>query len=207
MIFKTMVGLLIAMIVCSCSQQTTKGGLLIDSGLLIDNGINRGISYTDSLGSKYNLRYIPITITNDSTISIRLRIVFSKEYNYPHPDTNETFKLIPLPEEWALDGVGITDSMVNEIPNYIDKPILNETVEPGEKLVVAIGTLYTSPTTTGGVLPNTLFAHSDRGIFPTCDWLMKEYPSSNPQIALGLKLNFGESCTIIPCGQISYPER
>ena len=110
-----------------------------------------------------------------------------------------------MPKEWT-DTITITDSMFDELNNYIDKPLLNETVDPGEKFVVAIGTLYPRPPKNCGVLPNALFTHSDRRIFPTCDWLMKEDPSSNLQIALGLKLDFGESCTIIPCGQISYPE-
>jgi len=35
---------------------------------------------------------------------------------------------------------------------------------------------------------------------------MKKNPSSNPEIVLGLKLDFTEIYTIIPCGQISYPK-
>lgn len=190
-----------------CAQEkSTRTEQTSNVGLLIDNGINRGINYTDSLGTNYNLRYIPITITNDSTIPIHFQLVFSKDYDYPIAFGDQKFKVIPLPKEWGLNGVEITDSMFNELKNYIAKPLLNKTLEPGEKRVIAIGTLYPRPPKFRGILPNALFAHTDKGIFPTCDWLMNEDPSSNPQIALGLKLNFGESCMVIPCGQISYPE-
>ena len=97
--------------------------------------------------------------------------------------------------------------MYEKLPNYVDKPLLNETVEPGEKISLAIGTLYPITGDNWSVDLNELFAHSDGGFFPACDWLMKEDPPSNPEIALGLKLVFTQSCIIIPCGQISYPER
>ncbi len=111
-----------------------------------------------------------------------------------------------MPIEWALNGTEITASMLDELKHYIDKPILNETLEPGEKYAIGIGTLYPRPPKLCGVLPNALFAHRERGILSTCEWLMKEDPSSNHQIVLGLKLNFGEKCTVIPCGQISYQD-
>ena len=216
MIFRTILGIFSVLIVCSCHQQPSKSGVEIEnypkqhlvpkSGLLIDNGINRGISYTDSLESNYNFRYIPITITNDSTIRIHIQIAFSKEYNYPNPDSDEKFTLIPLPKEWALDGVGVTESMIDELPKYIAKPLLNEIIEPGEKIVLSIGSLYPRPPKTTGVLPRTLFALSDTTTFSECDWLVEEIGSSNQQLLLGLKIIFGERCMIIPCGQISYPE-
>lgn len=197
---KTLVVLLIVLVISSCSQRTP------GSGLRIDNGINRGTNYTDSAGSNYSLRYIPVTITNDSTVPIKLQIAFSKEYNYPNPDNNEKFKLIPLPKEWALEGVGVTESMIDELAFYIQKPVLNESIEPGEKIVIAIGSLYPRPAKTTGVLPRILFTKSDTVTFPNCDWAMEKVHSSNQQISMGLKLMFGERCLIIGCGQISYPK-
>ncbi|MDX1702447.1 MAG: hypothetical protein R3250_17595 [Melioribacteraceae bacterium] len=215
--FRDIALLIIAVFVCSCIQQSSKNSVQIDSGpnqhyelkngIKIENNVNRGVSYTDSLGSKYNLRYIPISITNGNISPIQLYIAFSKEYNFPHPNTHQIFKLIPLPKEWALDGVGITDSMVNEIPTLIDNPNVNITIEPGEKFIIAIGTLYPSPPKTGGVLPKMLFAHNYPGDFPSCDWVMEEDLSLHPEIALGLKLNFGQNCIVIPCGMISFHER
>ncbi len=215
--FSTIVGFLTVLIACSGNQQTPNGELQIESGakqqqlpksgLLIENRINRGIDYTDPKRMDYNIRYIPITITNDSTISIHVQIVFSKEYNYPHSGSDEKFKLIPLSSEWALDGVEISESMIDELPVYIENPVLSETIEPGEKIVLAIGSLYPRSTKTAGVLPRMLFAQSDTGIFPDCEWLMEKDQSLNQQIPMGLKIIFGERCMIIPCGQVSYPER
>lgn len=181
------------------------------NGLLIVNGINRGISYTDSLGSNYSLRYIPCTITNDSTIAIHLHLAFSKKYNYrPRPDASEEFRLIHLPTEWALDGSVVTESMIEQLPKHITNPSLIRTLEPGEKMVIGIGTLYPNPTNFTGILPKTLFVHSDEGIFQKCDWLMKKEPfiliGDKNELELGLRLNFGENCMIVPCGHISYSE-
>jgi hypothetical protein len=197
MVFKTLIGLLIVLIGCSSNQQTSKGGLRIE------NGINRGTRYTDSLGTNYGITYIPITITNDSTIPMHLQIAFSNEYDFPHPDSDEKFKLIPLPKEWALDGVEITESMINELPKYIDKPLLNETIEPGEKIVVAIGTLRPVPTNCSPI-PNVLFTYSNSDNFKACDSLMNQDKSANSQLVLGVKLDYcGGRCIIIPCGLVS----
>ena len=208
MIFRAIVGILIVLIGCSRNQQPPK------SGLQIEKGPNHGVGYTDSLGTKYNVRYIPITITNDSTIPIHLQIAFLKEYDYPIALGAEKFKVFLIPKELTPDKVTY-DSVSyelgnNELRNYFDRGlnpsnILNETLEPGKKCVIAIGTIYPRPPKVCGVLASELFVHSDRGAFTTCDWLMKEDPSSSPQIALGLKLTLRESCMIISCGQISYP--
>ena len=220
MIFRTIVGLLIVLIGCSGNQQTSKGEPQIEndpnqhfeskSGLLIDNGINRGTGYTDSLGTDYNLRYMPITISNDSTIPIHLQIAFSKEYDYPSAFSDEQFKVIPLPKEWT-DTILPTDGMIAELKNYIDKPSVNKTLEPGAEFVLAIGTQYLP--TGVGIVPNVLFAQSDSDNFQACDNLMNLDISTNPQLALGLKLDiyltrhrYPSACILIPCGQISYPE-
>lgn len=215
MIFKIITGLLIVLIGCSDKQQTSI------SGLRIDNGVNRGVGYTDSLGTPYNLRYIPITITNESIIPIHLQIAFSNEYNYPTAYGGQKFNVFPFPKEMSPDEVTY-DSISyelgdNELHDFLDSGfdtpyILNKTIKPSEKFVVAIGTLYPRPPKVCGVLPNKLFVQSDKGVFPKCDWLMKKDLSTNSPLALGLKLDFcgGDSkgsCTIIPCGQISYPER
>ncbi len=197
--FRTVVGLFILLMSCFGNQQALK------SGLVIENKINRGISYTDPQGTDYSIRYIPITIANDSTIPIHLQIAFSKEYNNPHPYSEEKFKLIPLPMEWAIDGSDISERMIDKLPSYIENPVLNETIEPGARIVFAIGSIYPRPAKSTGVLPRTLFVLGKSDIFTDCDWLM-DIDRSNQHIPMGLKIIFGEKCTIIPCGQISYPE-
>ena len=201
---KTTAGLFLILMISSCSQQITKREPIIDSGILIDNGINRGISYTDSLGNDYNLRYIPVTITNDSTISIRLQISFLAQYSSPSSQNNEQFRLIPLPKEWALDGIGVTESMIVDLPSYIDNPSLNETIKPGQKIVMAIGALYPRPPKFSGVLPNMLFTQDKRSLYSDCPGLTDPILAIDSGLKLGLKLKFGESCRIISCGQVAY---
>ena len=190
-----------------CAQKrSNKTGSILGSGLMIDNGINRGVNYTDAEGRDYSIRYIPVKISNDSTFPIHFRMEFSKEYNYPDGTADQVFKIIPLPKEWALDGVDITDSMINKLPDYIEKPILKTSLNSGEEYVFAIGTIYPRPVKFSGVLPNILFTHISGNTFPECDWFMKEEPAANPEIAMGLKLKFGKYCSVIPCGQILYSE-
>ena len=176
----------------------------MNSGLRVDNGINRGITYTDSLGNNYNLRYIPITVTNDTTVTVDLQIIFSEAYPFIKSTDAENFRLIPLPKEWALDGVGVTERMIDELSHYIDKPVLNATIEPGASFVMAVGTLYPRPPKSSGVLPKELFAYSARSILPSCDWLVETESGTNTKMTLGLKLGFGESCRLVPCGQVTY---
>ena len=215
MIFRILIGLFVLFFVNSCSEQSfpnkhvgaddLNNQIVPKNCLLIDNGINRGLNYTDSEGTDYSLRYIPITVTNDSTKQIQLQIAFSKEYSYPNPDTDE-FKLIPLPKKWALEGIGVTDSMMDELPNYINRPFMNKTIEPGEKIIFAIGSLYPRPAKTTGVLPRKLFVQMDSINYVDCDLLMEVDEISNQQMSLGLKIIFGGRCRIIRCGHFAYLE-
>jgi len=218
MIFKTIVGLLIVLMGCSGNRQTSKFELQIEndpdqqmglkSGLLFEYGGYRGTGYTDSLGNNYNLRSNPVTITNDSTISIQIELAFSKEYDYPNGYDDENFRVFPLPKEWAQNGTpdSLFDRIWLEFENHLDKPFQSETIEPGEQFVFAIGTLYPSQPEILWVVPNELFAHSAGGIFATCDWQMNEDPLLDSEMALGLKLHLNEGCIIIPCGRASYPQ-
>lgn len=211
---KTIMCLLIVLLVCSCKQQPSKGkiqhdnkqNLLSKSGLLFERGLNRGSGYTDSFGIDYSLRYAPITITNDSTIPIHIEIAFSTEYDYPTVYGDKKFKIIPLPKEWAQNGTTDRkfDSMFAKLPNYIAKPLLNNTIKPGEQIAVAIGTLVPEPRNISINL-NAPFANMGVGLYFNCDWQMTQEASSNQEIALGLKLDINEICIVIPCGKITYP--
>ena len=53
-------------------------------------------------------------------------------------------------------------------------PFLKKSLEPSKKLVIAIGILYPRTPKICCALPNALFAHTDKGILPTCDWLVNE---------------------------------
>ena len=203
------------MIGCVENQHTTKDGQLTHSGLQIDNGTNHGLNYTDSIGSKFSYRYMPVTITNDSIVPIHIRIDLTNEYDYPNVYGNQKFRLFLLPKELMRDKVTY-DSVSyeigdNEIRDFFDRDLnpsysINKTIKPGKKCVITIGTLYPRPAKISGVVPNTLFALSDGEVLSTCDRLMKGDQFANSRIGLGLKLDFRESCMIIHCGQISYPK-
>ena len=211
--FRIVIGQMALLMSCFYNGPNSKDNLQLKNArnqqnwsdkLIINNGQYRGTVYTDSLGDIYNIRYMPITITNDDIIPIHLQISFAKEYDFPIAASLEKFNVFPLPIEWANDGAEISDSMIDQLPKYISEPILNKTLEPNEKNLFAIGTLYRRGKT-GGLLPKFLFIQNDQEIFSECDWLMNEHLSSMPQLSLGLKFSISGSCFKIPCGKISHP--
>jgi len=209
---RIVIGLLSLLILCSFKQQNLNDVLKDECviykqndsvKLLINNGQYRGTVYTDSIGTIHNLRYMPITITNVGTKPIRLQINFANEYNFPIENSSENFNLFPLPNEWAIEGSEITDSMIDELPNYINKPILDKTLQPGEKILFAIGTKYIRGKT-GGILPNSIFTLEDKEIFEECDLFKNDVLSSNSPKELGFKFSVSGSCFIIPCGNYLF---
>jgi hypothetical protein len=203
MIVRTLIGLLMVLMSCSSNQQASQEkqqeeqdskSFTSKSGLLIDSGINRGVNYTDSLGKSYNLRYIPITI----------RLAFAQSYDYPKGHGEEPFMILPMPTTWVQYGRDITESMYDKLEPNIADPSFSKILQPGEKLLTGIGTLYPRPPKTTGVLPRALFAHLDERIFPSCDGHMPKATASQAQLPLGLKIIFGADCRVIPCGHISY---
>ena len=224
----TILCLLIILITCSCTEQTSKAEqqnqdttdqhLKPNTGLKIEykqtRGIRDRVPYRDSLGAKYSLRYIPTTLTNDSTIPIHVEIAFAKEYDYPIAYDDAQFKVIPMPQEWALDGEDWNlDSLLKELPKQVDRPFLNKTLEPGEECLLAIGTVFPR-SATYGVFPMAVFPQNKRAFHEFCDSLVIPDKSMQSHVVLELNLGFTsgsqaspESCTIIPWAQISYPER
>lgn len=211
------VGALIVMIFWSCVHQSPKNKnantqqVKLKSGLKIENRPNRGTFYNDSLGAKYGITYIPVTIKNDSTIPLHIQMNFSNAYNFPQPDSDEMFELTPLPEEWALDGTEITDGMLDGLQHFLDKPRLNKIIEPGEKLVLAIGTHRSVPSKTSVPIPNALFIQNNKDLYHECDSLIYQNNLTISTSSLWLKLvvdinSDSPWCTLIPCGQISYSE-
>ncbi|NRB50890.1 MAG: hypothetical protein HRU41_24685 [Saprospiraceae bacterium] len=192
-----------ALVYCT---QASSNDLEQASGLQIENGINRGVNYTDSLGGTYSIRYIPITLTNDTNLAIQLQINFATA-DYLDTNSREPFSVIPLPERWAMDGVEITDSLLNEIPKYLQRPSVSKTLKPGEEWLMAIGTVYSRPAKFTGVLPHVLFTHTTEALFPACDWVMAKSPSSGALLPLGLRLRLGGNCMVVPAGQMTYFEQ
>ena len=214
MMIKTMICLMLLATTCSSNQSQAGNQIKIEgkteqqdfsqTGLVIDNGINRGVTYTDPEGILFNHRYIPISFTNDTTHTIRIDMAVAEEYYYEGPHGNEPFRILLLPPEWALDGVEITDSMTREINHYLEDTSVSFTLDPGEKYIMSIGTLYPNPPKSTGTLPRTLFTHDETSVFPQCEWYSKEDVNHSIQFELGLKLVYGENCMIIRCGHISF---
>jgi len=217
--FETIIGFIIVMFLSSCLQRTTSKDInevasnktvKFKSGLTIENGINRGTGYKDSLGIDYNIRYIPITITNDSTLSVKLDINFSKKYTNPLASSDDDFNIMPMAREWAVDGGEITDNMFVHLKEVINNPRTNKTLKPGEELLFAIGTRYYRGSGYAAPLPEVLFVQGDMDSFQFCESLLfGERTKSNLEFGLKLIFNRGkkdEHCAIIPCGQISYIE-
>ena len=212
---------MILLISCSSNWQSSKGDRSraqvpvklqrSNTGLKIECKPTRGQPYSDPLGKDYQLRLIPASITNDSTIPIQVQLAFSKDYDYPKAYHEEPFKVFPMPEAWALDGVETTDRMLEELPKYIDRPTINRTLEPGEKFVLALGTIHPSDIKYG-VFPVALFSHDNRTLQHECDRLLDPDTLPIPDLALELLIGFTggsqaspDRCTTIPCGQIGYP--
>lgn len=223
------VGALFIMIFWSCAQFASKKDNLntqqvkFKSGLKIENKTNRGTNYTDLQGTDYNLRYIPITITNTNSVPIRLQFDFPEEEDSPKESTNHLFKILILPEVFALDGIPITtknqvliESMQIELRNYLKKGLsvpyqLDKILQPHENILLAIGTHYRPNQSVPTPIPNELFIQNDISNYKKCDNMKGQENVSESQITLWLKLNYNqgrinESCIIFPCGQISYPE-
>lgn len=215
---RMVLGLFLILILCSCKQRRltddpfnsnfNKDRSKNLSGLLIENGINRGIMYTDSLGTNYNIRYIPITLTNDSTLPIRVQIKFLKEYTNSLTATGEKFNIIPMASEWAMNGAEITNKMRIDLAGAIDKPFTSIVLNPGENYRIGIGTRYPTGIAYGAPLPEMLYVQGDGEDSLICDQLLlgREVESA---IGLRLKLIFNkgesnEQCAIISCGHISF---
>ena len=234
MIFRTILGLLVVLMVCSCAQQTSKGEMPTEndanlklkpkSGLKIEYGSNLGAIDKYSAGDYI---FITATITNDSIIPIHLHVAISEEFDFPDSCSDNQYKVFLLPKELTPDTATLYNNITDGVSNFLDKCldnpyVLNKTLEPGEFSVITIGTLLPRDTKCSvAALPRAIFAQSDGHSFQACDSRMNQGKSPIPitPIAtegtqqLGIKFVFyrgksqPETCILHPCGQISYPEQ
>ena len=179
-------------------------------GLKIESGANQGMTHTDTLGTRYNYRYVTSIITNDGTAPIHLRIALSNQYDYPAAYGDRKYKVFLLPKELTPDTASLSNNITDGLGNFLDRClqtpyVLDQTLEPREQCVVTIGTLYPQPTDCG-IVPSVLFAQSDGDDFEACDSSVYQERSSDSQVTLAVKLDSCGGCILIPCGQISYPE-
>lgn len=214
MIIRTIFGLLVVLMGCTSTQQKSVNRSLIRSGLLIENGPTRGMGYTDAAGTKYGLVYITTTITNDSTLPIQFQVALPKEYDYPSEYGDHKFNLLLWPN-LNTDHVASLDSMMSLAETYLGKDLNNpylyrKTLEPGAQWVATIGSRFPSQSVICSAVPYALLEFGNRATDPSCGWATHE---DHNTLSLGLKIGFCtvgaeyESCIILPCGQIAYPDR
>jgi hypothetical protein len=140
-----------------------------------------------------------------------------REYSYPISNDYQEFRVVlwsGLTEPPHL----YSDSTGQAFANFIDNEPessnqFNQLLEPGEKYLITIGTIVPSPPKICSVVAFSIVEYNERRKHSDCDWLMGKVNSTNPKLALGLKVGFCTSgqhyktCAVLPCGQISYPER
>lgn len=224
MIIRIIPGFFIVLIVCSCIQQSSYNEQQIDgnphehlgskTGLKIEYGPNLGMIGEFTAG---NYIHITATITNDSTIPINIQMALSNEYDFPDTCGDNKYKIFLLPKELTPDTATIYGIIADGLGEYLDRClenpyVLNKTLEPNEYTVITIGVLF-SGSTKCSALPRAVFAQSDGHNFQACDSRMNLDKSINPQLVLGVKLDFysgkgptPKTCILYPCGQVSYPE-
>ncbi len=158
-------------------------------GLSIENGQRQGFQYYDSTNTEYNYRYNTITITNDTTVPIQLKIGFSEK------DLNKISysKVFLLPRPLTPNKQQFDNSISDGLKRFLDvdtgkQEHLSKTLKPNEKCVLTFGVLtdikYPDPTTP---YETKLLTH-------------KEIPSA---ISCKLKIN---DTLVIPCGHFRYLE-
>lgn len=227
--FRTIIGLIIVLIVCSCSQLATKGELQTENepneqhrrktGLKIEYGPNLGTTHTDTLGIKHFYVHSTNIITNDSIIPIHLEFTLSKEYEFPAFCNDKTFQAFLLPEELTPDTATLYNNIVNGQHDFLNSPLanphtINKILEPGEYCVVTIGILIVKPANCAAV-PRAVFSHDNIGLYSACHRQTNQALSTDPQLEIGVKLEYyykrkfispDDGCSVIPFGQISYPK-
>ncbi|MDT0557688.1 hypothetical protein RM697_03465 [Ichthyenterobacterium sp. W332] len=217
----TILGYVLLMFLCSCLKYSPSkvqdsnviNGYNLKSGLLINNGINRGLAFTDSLQNTYAITYISVTISNDSTIPIQFSTNFNLDYDHPLKESDDKFKVVILPEQWTFDGFEITDSMINDIYRRHKQPKLQQILKPNETFRFAIGTLRPSPAKICGIIPNAFFINDTTENFKHCNWLKQNHNTSKTPLLIGLKLDYCHNngnvpnCMLLHCGTMSYPKK
>lgn len=201
------VGLLVGLLLCSCTMHTSKAKSKMATGVLIESGPPQGSPFDDSAGNQLGFTYVSSVITNNNPGPIKLHIDFTKQYDYPLGHTEKNFQVILLPEELTPDTATLINPYHDEILEFLGKENyapnqLHKTLKAQESIVISIGTLRRRCTNCG-VIPNVLFLENDEELFRNCDYFAIDDPSIETRLNLRLKLNFSDTCSIILCGEIS----
>jgi hypothetical protein len=226
MMYRIVACLFLALVICSCSQQSSKKDAHessviteVKSGLNIEFGPNLGTSHIDTSGIRHFYVHSTAVITNDSTIPIHIEFALASEYEYPAfcGDTN-LYKAFVVPKELTPDTATVYNNVLNGQHDFLNTPLanpvaMNKTLQVGEFCVVTIGILVATPTNCAAV-PRAIFSHDNQGLYEACDRRLNPAISTDPQFEIGVKLEYynqrkfiapEDGCAVIPFGQISYP--
>jgi len=203
MTLKNLVGFLILIGFCSCTDNTDFSNsqtILIEklpSGFSIKNGPRQGSRYVDSNGTTYVYIHITTTITNDSTIPMRLAIDFSEKKNLTNDSLKSTGFLLPRRRLTS-------EKLLTPLSNQIDLGITNELkwfLDRFTEIPVSLDTVLNSKgkcILTFGLLNNTKY-ELPYGIG------LKASTESSSTVNLGLSFDrMPSEHYLIPCGQISF---
>ena len=115
----------------------------------------RGVTYTDSLGVKWNMRYMPVVLRNTGSSKLQIDVAFPDQEVFKLEGCGQTFKSVPLPDLWSFDGTDITSEMFDDIPKHLASPFIEEILMPSEEMEFALATLYSQPVECG-LLPTAV---------------------------------------------------
>ena len=224
LLLRSLLGLSILFLGCSGCPETSQRELPTEhestqplsftTGLKIETGINRGITPHHSQDIRDFLLQTTTSITNDSTVPIKIELAISDEYEFPSVCNDGKYRVFLFPEVTPD-----TDSLTNRFNDFknsfFENPYsLKKTLQPHEKLDVTIGCLYPAPTNCG-VVPNAVFSHEDKELYGDCS--RQEIPDGSIDSRFEIRLKLGiyyenwfgappDTCIIVPVGKISYPE-
>ena len=214
-------------IICSCSdnepnKQLSKKTIDFYSekyfGISIENEPRQGSPFIDSSGTEYFYICKKITVSNDTTVPIDLKISFSKEYDHIRAKKGLKSKVFLLPEELTSDeqqynvtmskelkfDLGITKELKSFLNMSIETVSLNKTLKPKEKCVMRFGILTDVKYITDLKCPRpNYFGLKLKTNNYTSDSLI---PNGDKQLTLPLVL-YLDNPFAIPCGQISFPSK
>ena len=137
-----------------------------------------------------------------------MNLDLSFEHDYPEKYGEAAFRVIRLPEEWALQGHEVSDRMIRQISELEDVPSISNTLDPGQNALFTIGIKRSMIDELCSVTPYAILMQGD---IPNSDWQLSQSQkviTDNDKELLYLKVGFCtigqdyESCIFIPIGEI-----
>lgn len=210
--FRSLGILFMVVFLAGCSDEPPKEHLHPKySGVYMDHGPQQGQYYTDPQGNSWFYRYMTTTISNDSVMPLHIDLAFLKEYHYPAPMDEQTFKVFLLPETLMADKE--YEAYQKDLKNFLDRPLekpleLHKIIYPKGSYEITIGVLtglkYMSP----GQF--ALLSKGHKLHFLAHDSLISQAVANSKPLELSLALDFysadksGSCFSFIPCGRMVY---